>query len=757
MRELKTALESFWSGKSSEEQLEAVGRQLRSKAWKLQHEAGIDLVPSNDFSFYDHVLDTVAMVGAVPDRFLWHGERVDLQTYFLMARGALKIGSLNGRSVEAPPMEMTKWFNTNYHFIVPEVSDDQIFKPAGDKCVDEFQEAKDQGLITRPVLLGPVSFLRLAKGYSMAQVPRLISGLVEVYAHYLQRLYEAGCTWAQLDEPCLSVDLEPEWHEAFELAYNKLADRKVSVLLASYFSSLNENWKLALSLPVEGVHIDLINAGHELETVIDRWPSSRYLSAGVVDGHNVWRTDLTKTIERLENIAEKVGPERLIVAPSCSLLHVPIDVELETGIDEEIRSWLAFADQKIEEIATLTDALCVGQAEIQAALRGNRAIIARQKTSEIRHNRVVEERLQTIQPQMLERKNSFRRRRIMQQDKLKLPLLPTTTIGSFPQTKQIREARKQLRRGELSQIAYERAMQTEIKNNIQLQEKIGLDVLVHGEPERTDMVEYFANLLDGITATQHGWVQSYGSRCVKPPIVFGAVSRPGPMTVQWAQYAQSLTARPVKGMLTGPVTILQWSFVRDDQPRKKTCMELALAIRDEVRDLELAGISVIQIDEPAIREGLPLKRRDWSEYLAWSVDCFRLATSDVADETQIHTHMCYSEFSDMVDSIARMDADVISIEAARSQMDLLETLKETGYPNAIGPGVYDIHSPRVPEPEEIERLLGKALDVLPADRLWVNPDCGLKTRNWEEVIPALNALVQTAIRLRMRPILLSRH
>lgn len=755
-RELKRALESYWDGRCSQEELIAAGKQLRSQAWALQHQAGIDLIPANEFSFYDHVLDTAAMVGAVPARFKWSGDSVDLQTYFLMARGTTSTGSQaagNGRVLETSPLEMTKWFNTNYHYMVPEVTDSQVFRPAFDKCLLEYAEAKELGVQTRPVFLGPVSFLCLSKGFSSSKAFTLSSRLVDVYLYYLNQLHLAGCEWVQFDEPCLGTDLDALWQPIFQHAYDKFSQAPPKVLLASYFSSVGSNLPLLSSLPVDAWHLDLINGRSDLEPALKVLPADTLLSAGIIDGHNVWRTDLSQALDLLEFIAEAIGPERLIVSPSCSLMHVPVDVEMETALPEPVRPWLAFADQKIEEVAILTDAMCIGRAEVQKLLQANLEAIAAQKSSALRHVQVVETRLKKIgdsatNPKAYVRKSPFSRRKEAQRRALNLPLLPTTTIGSFPQTKAIRDARKNLRSGKLSEISYAWAMESEIKDNIKLQEKIGLDVLVHGEPERSDMVEYFAEMLDGIAVTQHGWVQSYGSRYVKPPIIYGTVSRPASMTVRWAKFAQGLTKKPVKGMLTGPVTILQWSFVRDDQPREVTCLELALAVRDEVEELESQGIQVIQIDEPAIREGLPLRRADWGDYLRWSVDCFRLCSAGVKDETQIHTHMCYSEFADMIDAIVQMDADVISIEAARSQMDFLLALKQHHYPNEIGPGVYDIHSPRVPSAEEIEQLLRKALEVIPVDRLWINPDCGLKTRNWEEVVPALNALVESVLRIR---------
>jgi 5-methyltetrahydropteroyltriglutamate--homocysteine methyltransferase len=745
-RELKTALEKFWSGQISEDELKNVGKDLRLSSWLFQSTSNLDYVPSNDFSFYDHVLDTIAMVGAVPKRFEWTGGEVDLKTYFLMARGIAKSPDSNGKHIEAPAMEMTKWFNTNYHFIVPEVEDDLKFTLASRKCVNEFLEAKDVGVLTRPVLLGPVTFLYLAKGHGEDE--RRLDQLLDVYCEVLSLLRNAGAEWIQVDEPCLSSDLNDKAVSAFRKVYERLSHEKLSIMLTTYFAPIGRNLDLSLKLPVQGLHVDLINGREDLEIVLKQLPEHMFLSAGVIDGHNVWRCNLEKTADLLEQIAAKIGLERLVIAPSCSLMHVPIDVNAENRITPEVKSWLAFAEQKVHEISVLADALSCGRTEVAQMLNDNLAFVKSASTSELRNNEAVKSRLAGISQAMSERDKPFSQRHALQQSKFELPLFPTTTIGSFPQTKEIRSARKQLRSRQISEGDYLEAMRAEIKNNISLQEKIGLDVLVHGEPERTDMVEYFAEMLDGMAVTQYGWVQSYGSRCVKPPIIYGNVARPQAITVEWAKFAQEQTAKPVKGMLTGPVTILQWSFVRDDQEREKTCMEIAFAIRDEVADLETAGIGIIQIDEPAIREGLPLKRSEWKEYIEWSTKCFRVASSSVKADTQIHTHMCYSEFGDMFEAIAAMDADVISIEASRSKMDLLDTLRDVEYPNAIGPGVYDIHSPRVPSEAEVEHLLRKALRVIPPTRLWVNPDCGLKTRNWSEVVPALNAMVQAAANLR---------
>lgn len=746
-RQLKRALEQYWAGRSTEAELIGAGKQLRLDAWKFQSSQQVNIIPSNDFSFYDHVLDTIAMLGAVPKRFRWNGDQVDLRTYFLMARGSVhQHAQSNGMSVDVPAMEMTKWFNTNYHFIVPEIEEDRRFKLASLKFLHEYVEAAEHGIQTRPVLLGPVSFLYLAKGTGLLR-QHLLESIVDVYVEALVKLKNAGAQSVQIDEPCLVLDLNENATRAFRSAYRKLSEANLPITVATYFGPAGRNLSLALELPISGIHVDLVDGKDDLDSLLSSIPTHMHLSAGVVDGRNVWASNLNATADLLESIAEKIGTERLIVAPSCSLLHLPVDVNLETRLPEEVRARLAFAKQKVQEISVLTDILCVGRSEHQELLSRNSKMFA-DSAALRRSNSVVSRRIESITPDMSKRSSAYAVRRKQQERRFGLPLLPTTTIGSFPQTDEIREARKKWKTGELSTEQYELLMQGEIKNNIVLQEKMGLDVFVHGEPERTDMVEYFAEQLQGIAVTQHGWVQSFGSRYVRPPIIHADIHRPASMTVKWARFAQEQTRRPVKGMLTGPVTMMQWSFVRNDQPRRDTCAQLALAIRDEVAELESAGIKIIQIDEPAIREGLPLRRADWPAYLEWSTECFRLSSSGVADDTQIHTHMCYSEFGDMVRAIAEMDADVISIEAARSQMEFLDSLQQTGYPNEIGPGLFDIHSPRIPATQELDWLIEKALKVIPAEKLWINPDCGLKTRRWQEVIPALNAMVEVAQKAR---------
>ncbi|MGH7537023.1 MAG: 5-methyltetrahydropteroyltriglutamate--homocysteine S-methyltransferase [Gemmatimonadales bacterium] len=741
-RELKRATEGYWSGKISRDALLHAGAELRARHWRLQRAAGVDLPPSNDFSFYDRVLDTAALVGAVPARYGWAGDTVDLDTTFAMARG------VQGGGKDVTAMEMTKWFDTNYHYIVPELAPDQTFRLAATKPVDEFVEAQALGIKTKPVLVGPVTFLLLGKGAgSGADRLALLERLLPVYAEVIGRLAAAGAEWVQLDEPCLVLDRTPAELEAFRRAYGYLAERTggAKLLLATYFAGLDENLATALALPTHGLHVDLVRAPGQVDPLLERWPAGRVLSLGVVDGRNVWRADLEAALPALERAARRVGAEYLWVAPSCSLLHVPIDLELEGKLDPELMSWLAFAKQKLAEVATLTRAVREGREAVAAELAASARAAQERRSSPLTLNAVVRHRAATVTEGDLRRASSFAERR---QQQPTLPSFPTTTIGSFPQTTEVRAARRRFLDGAMSAADYERFVEEQITKTLGLQEQIGLDVLVHGEFERNDMVEYFGEQLAGFAFTEHGWVQSYGTRYVKPPIIYGDVARPGPMTVRWSAFAQSKTKRPVKGMLTGPVTILQWSFVRNDQARSETAKQLALAIRDEVRDLEAAGIRLIQIDEPALREGMPLRRAEWSAYQEWAVNAFRLATSGVRDATQIHTHMCYSEFNDVVQVIARMDADVISIENARSSSELLRAFERYTYPNEIGPGVYDIHSPRVPAVDEIVAALRAARRVLEERQIWVNPDCGLKTRGWAETLPALNNLVAAARRMR---------
>jgi len=753
-RELKFALESYWSGKSGAEDLLETARKLRAANWIEQRDRGVTRIPSNDFSLYDHVLDTELMVGAIPPDYGWEGGDVSLDTYFAMARGQGEAASgcdHPGHAHGAAALEMTKWFDTNYHYMVPELTEDQTFALSTTKPLDHFLEAKELGIHTRPVILGPVTFLKLAKARAgdfnhMALLPKLLP----VYVDLLKRLREAGADWVQIDEPCLVLDLDPAERAALGIAYGRFDTEApgLSIMLATYFGALGDNLNAALSLPVAGLHVDLVRAPEQLEAVAKRVSKETVLSLGLIDGRNVWRADLPAILDRIKPVVTGWPSDRIEIAPSCSLLHVPIDLDLEDALDADVKSWLAFAAQKTDELVVLSRALSEGRNAVQADLKASAEAAVSPAASSKVHDPLVEGRLASISDGMKKRKGAFATRAAAQRDGIALPAFPTTTIGSFPQTAEVRKVRAAHAKGELSYVDYEAFLRKETEAAIRWQEEIGLDVLVHGEFERNDMVQYFGEQLSGFAFTRHAWVQSYGSRYVRPPIIFGDVSRPNPMTVRWWQYAQSLTARPVKGMLTGPVTILNWSFVRDDLPRSTVCRQIALAIRDEVVDLEKAGAKMIQIDEAALREGLPLREANWKAYLDWAVDCFRLASSAVADATQIHTHMCYSEFNDIIDAIAAMDADVISIETSRSKMELLDAFRSFKYPNEIGPGVYDIHSPRVPDVGEMADLLSLARERIGDDQLWVNPDCGLKTRKWEEVRPALVNMVAAARELR---------
>jgi 5-methyltetrahydropteroyltriglutamate--homocysteine methyltransferase len=661
-----------------------------------------------------------------------------------MARGSQKRG--------LPALEMTKWFDTNYHFMVPEFAKGQQFTLASTKAVDEYREAKELGYETRPVLLGPVTFLKLGKSKDPSLDPlSLLSGLLPVYVELLRRLLANGAAWVQIDEPCLALDLDDAARAALRQAYGMFAYAlpQLQIMLSTYFGGLKDNLETALGLPVAGIHLDLVRASEDLERVLAKAPRGLVLSLGVVDGRNVWRADLTKILHRIEPVAARRGVNHIEIASSCSLLHVPVDLDLETGLDAELKPWLAFSVQRMKELAVIGRALVEGRDCVREELAESDAITEARRTSHKAHDPNVIGRLAGVTPEMTQRVHDFETRRKLQHAVFGLPAFPTTTIGSFPQTIEVRKARAARAKGELSDADYEAFLRAATETAIRWQEEIGIDVLVHGEFERNDMVQYFGEQLAGNVFTQHGWVQSYGSRYVRPPIIFGDVSRPNPMTVKWSTYAQSLTKQPLKGMLTGPVTLLQWSFVRDDVPKSDVCRQIALALRDEVSDLEAAGIRIIQIDEPAFREGLPLRRADWPDYFSWSVECFRLSASGVKDETQIHTHMCYSEFNDIIQSIAAMDADVISIETSRSKMELLDAFVSYHYPNEIGPGIYDIHSPRVPSVAEMSELLKRAKERLSADQIWVNPDCGLKTRKWEEVSPALVNMVEAARALRL--------
>lgn len=740
-RELKFALEKYWKGTFSSAELHSLGDELRQRHWA--HQSKLDLAPVGDFSFYDQVLDTSFLVGNIPDR-VRNREGDTLDNYFRVARGrSAKDSDCN--CVHAG--EMTKWFDTNYHYIVPEVNATTEFSLDASRLLAQLSQANKLGVRSKPVIIGPVTYLWLAKAKDDSDKLALLSRLLPVYVELLKQLAAQGVQWVQIDEPILVTDLDSAWKEALVSAYNVLKDSEVKLLLTTYFGPLQDNLALAMSLPVQGIHIDALASKPELEQILTQLPPDRILSLGVISGRNIWKTDLHSTLEWLEPIHQQLQ-ERLWIAPSCSLLHVPVDLNSETKLDADIYSWLAFALQKVDELHVLAQALNNGRVSVQEALVANHTALEKRRNSSRVHNQAIKTAVANIEASMGQRQSAFDVRAAKQAAILNLPLYPTTTIGSFPQTPEIRQTRSKFRLGTLDQAAYTTVIKNEITRCVREQEALGLDVLVHGEAERNDMVEYFGEQLEGYAFSAFGWVQSYGSRCVKPPILFGDISRPKPMTIEWISYAQSLTELPMKGMLTGPVTILNWSFVRDDQPRSVSCLQLALAIREEVLDLEQSGVSIIQIDEAALREGLPLRRSQWNQYLQWAVESFRITANGVKDETQIHTHMCYSEFNDIIVSIAELDADVITIETSRSDMELLNAFDHFNYPNQIGPGVYDIHSPNIPAQEHIVQLMRLAAQRIPADRLWVNPDCGLKTRSWEEVIPALKNMVSAAKVLR---------
>ena len=734
-RELKKVLESYWKGDVDEIELQKTAKELRKNVWKVQKDNGIDLITSNDFSFYDQILDMICLLGAVPKRYKWSGNNVDLKTYFAMARGS------QTKDLDVGALEMTKWFDTNYHYLVPELEKDQTFKISSNKPFEEYEEAKSFGFETKPVLIGPITFLLLSKSVDGSNTIELLDKVLPVYLEIIKKLNEIGANWIQIDEPIFVKDLDQNIISKIKNTLNKIksAAGNSKILLATYFESIDQKIKEEIfNSNIDCVHLDLVRGKKNFEYIKN---SNKNLSLGVVNGRNIWKSDLTKIIEQLKTIENDI-----IISSSCPLLHTPYDLDLETKVPEDIKKWLAFSKQKLQELNTLKENINNGKEEEKLAL--NKSDIQDRIQSELIHDEAVKLRIKTINDQVLNRLSKYEERAKIQKDIFNLPLYPTTTIGSFPQTKDVRQARAKNRKGELSNQDYEKFLEDKTIETIRQQEDLGIDVIVHGEFERNDMVEYFGENLKGFTFTSSGFVQSYGSRCVKPPIIFGDVSRPNPMTVRWSKFAQEQTSSIVKGMLTGPITILQWSFVRDDQPRQTTAEQIAFAIRDEVADLEKNGIRMIQIDEPALREGLPLKRSDWASYLKWSVNAFKISSAVAKDETQIHTHMCYAEFEDIIDSIAALDADVISIETSRSRMELLKTFEQFKYPNEIGPGVYDIHSPRVPKKSEMIELIKKASKQIDPKRLWVNPDCGLKTRGWPETIDALKEMVAAAKELR---------
>lgn len=739
-RELKFAVEAYWKGAKSEAELQETAAEIRRLNWATQKAAGADLVPVGDFSFYDHVLDLLCTLGGIPSRFGFDAANLTLEQYFQLARG----------NATQMAMEMTKWFDTNYHFIVPEWSADTSFKVNAKNLIAQIKEAKSQGHDIKPTLVGPITLTYLGKkkedfGCRIEKI--LLPKLLPAYAQLLRELAAEGVDWIQIDEPILATDVAQVWLDAFAPVYKELANTGVRIILGTYFAGVAEHVKLLGSLPVHGVHIDCVRAPEQLAVFAEQFPTNKVLSVGLIDGRNVWKANLTQVIDTLEPVKAKFQ-NNLWIAPSCSLLHSPQDLAVEEKLNGEIKSWMAFAAQKLVELGVVKRALEHGKDSVAAELKASDAAAADRATNKLIHNDAVKARLANLPKGADQRKSPFAERIKAQQAWMNLPILPTTTIGSFPQTTEIRHARAAFKKGELSAADYDAAMKKEIAYCVEVQEKLNIDVPVHGEAERNDMVEYFGEQLQGYCFTQFGWVQSYGSRCVKPPIIFGDVSRPNPMTVYWSTYAQSLTKRPMKGMLTGPVTMFKWSFVRNDIPLSEVAKQIALALNDEVLDLEKAGIKVIQIDEPAIREAMPLKKSQWKEFLDWACESFRLSSTGAEDSTQIHTHMCYSEFNDILDAIASMDADVITIETSRSDMELLTAFGDFKYPNDIGPGVYDIHSPRVPTDAEVEHLLRKAMEVVPVERLWVNPDCGLKTRGWKETLEQLEVMMRVTEKLR---------
>ena len=738
-RELKFAVEAFWKGAKSEAELQAVAAEIRRLNWAAQKAAGADLLPVGDFSFYDQVLDTQVALGCIPKRFGFDAANLSLPEYFQLARG----------NATQFAMEMTKWFDTNYHYIVPEWHADTEFAAHSANLIAQIKEARALGHDIKPTLVGPLTLLWLGKKKEEfgCRVATLLPKLLPAYAQLLRELAAEGVDWIQIDEPILAVDAPKPYLDAFPAVYKELANTGVRIIIGTYFASVAEHLNLLKNLPVHGVHIDAVRAPESVAVFADAWPENKVLSVGLIDGRNVWRANLSKVIDTLAPVAAKLG-NNLWIAPSCSLLHSPQDLAVEEKLDAEIKSWMAFAAQKLVELGAVKQALAHGKDSVKEAIAASDAAAADRATNILIHNEAVQKRVADLPKGADQRKSPFAERIKAQQEWMKLPILPTTTIGSFPQTTEIRQARAAFKKGELSAADYDAAMKKEIAYCVEEQEKLQIDVPVHGEAERNDMVEYFGEQLAGYCFSQFGWVQSYGSRCVKPPIIFGDVSRPNPMTVYWSSFAQTLTSRPMKGMLTGPVTMFKWSFVRDDVPLSVVAKQIALALNDEVLDLEKAGIKVIQIDEPAIREAMPLKKAQWDEYLAWACESFRLSSTGAEDSTQIHTHMCYSEFNDILPAIASMDADVITIETSRSDMDLLTAFGDFKYPNDIGPGVYDIHSPRVPTAAEVEHLLRKAMDVVPVERLWVNPDCGLKTRGWPETIEQLKVMMEVTKKLR---------
>ena len=741
-REMKKSVESYWREEISITELQQIGQQIEDKNWQMQVEAGLDFVTVGDFSWYDHVLDHSALLGVIPERFIQHHKKTDLNTLFCMARGQAP------ETQETTACEMTKWFNTNYHYIVPEFTVNQHFQLNTDYLLNSIDRALAKGYRVKPILLGPLSYLWLGKTKEIEfDKLNLLENLLAAYNQILIEFSKRKIEWFQCDEPILVLDLPSTWQQAYLNAYQQLNFDTSHCLLTTYFGSIHDQLSIIKELPVNGLHIDCCTAPEQLSSCLKHLSKDKILSVGFINGRNIWRADLNQILTQLRPLSDVYG-DKLWIGSSCSLLHSPVDLDNETKLDKEIKSWLAFAKQKLSEISLLSRALNAEETTIKELLEENFNALQTRKNSQRIHNPLVQNRIKAVSNELSQRNTDYATRAKQQKSTLQLPLLPTTTIGSFPQTADIRKIRQEYKSGKITHEIYQQRIKQQIADVIAQQEALDLDVLVHGEAERNDMVEYFGELLNGFAFTKNGWVQSYGSRCVKPPIIYGDVSRPQAMTVEWSAYSQTLSKRPVKGMLTGPVTILAWSFVRDDQPHQATALQIALALRDEVIDLEKAGISIIQIDEPAFRETLPLRRKDWQSYLDWAVFSFRIASCGVQDSTQIHTHMCYSEFNDVISAIAALDADVITLESSRSKMELLEAFENFSYPNEIGPGIYDIHSPRIPSQDEIIQHLQHALRYIPIERLWVNPDCGLKTRNWPEVTAALRNMVDAAKLLR---------
>ena len=745
-RGLKKALESYWRDEISKKELENVASTIRITNWSIQKDNNINYIPSNDFSFYDQILDNICTLGAIPKRYNFSGDNVDLDTYFAMARGR------QTGDIDVPAMEMTKWFDTNYHYIVPEFSKNQEFSLKSDKIFAQYLEAKKHNIETRPVLIGPTTFIAIGKAKDDFDKFSLIDNILAVYENIIIKLSTLGAKDIQIDEPILVTDLDNNVRDVYKKAILRISDacknNNIKLHLTTYFDTVGDNADIYFASNAYSYHIDLVRDVSQLKNSLDLLPENSKLSLGLIDGRNIWINNMENSLDIINTVKNKIKSENIIIAPSCSLLHTPVDLENENKLDEEIKIWLSFAKQKLTEVTFLRDLTNKTRNQEDIIFINNKDAIAQRKSSPRVNNHKVQERLAAVKPADYERKSDYKERIKLQKKRLNLPLYPTTTIGSFPQTMEVRKARSEFKKRALSADKYQEFLQSKTIDCLRKQEEIGLDVLVHGEFERNDMVEYFGEQLDGFTFTSNAWVQSYGSRCVKPPIILGDVSRPKPMTTEWIEFANKNTNHEVKGMLTGPVTILQWSFVRDDQPREITCKQIALAIRDEVKDLEDIGLKIIQIDEAALREGLPIRKSSWSDYLKWSVDSFKLSAAVAKDDTQVHTHMCYSEFNDIIEAIARMDADVISIETSRSQMELLDAFVDFNFPSEIGPGVYDIHSPRVPTKEEMIDLLKKASNLIPKENIWVNPDCGLKTRGWAEVEKSLKSMTDAAKALR---------